>query len=38
MLIRTTDSLSNRTFEIVKWSLTAFSGLLTTGLIILLES
>lgn len=38
MLIRAIDRLSNRAFAAVKWLLTAFSGLLTTGLIIMLES
>jgi hypothetical protein len=38
MLIKAIDRLSNRTFEKVKWLLTALSGILTTSLIIMLES
>ena len=38
MLIKAIDRLSNRTFAKVKWLLTALSGILTTSLIIMLES
>jgi len=38
MLFKAIDQLSNRAFTKVKWLLTALSGVLTTGLIILLES
>jgi len=38
MLFKSIDQLSNRTFTKVKWLLTALSGALTTGLIIILES
>ncbi len=37
MLIKTIDRLSNRAFTKVKWLLTAFSGVLTAGLIVMLE-
>lgn len=38
MLIKTIDRLSKRAFARVKWLLTALSGILTTGLIVMLES
>jgi hypothetical protein len=38
MLIKAIDRLSNRTFAKVKWLLTALSGILTTSLIVMLES
>jgi hypothetical protein len=38
MLFRSIDQLSKRAFTRVKWLLTAISGALTTGLIIILES
>lgn len=38
MLIKKIDNLSNRAFTKVKWLLTALSGVLTTGLIVVLES
>ena len=38
MLIKTIDRLSDRAFEKVKWLLTALSGVLTTSLIVILES
>lgn len=38
MLSKKIDSLSQKAFNKVKWLLTAISGLLTTGLIIVLES
>jgi len=38
MLIKTIDRLSNRAFTKVKWLLTALSGVLTTSMIIMLES
>jgi hypothetical protein len=38
MLIKMIDNLSRRAFNRVKWILTAISGLLTTSLIIMLES
>ena len=38
MLSKSIDRLSNRAFKKVKWLLTALSGALTTGLIIILES
>ena len=38
MLIKMIDNLSNRAFAKVKWLLTALSGALTTGLIVVLES
>ena len=31
------NKLSNRMFAAIKWSLTAISGLLTTGFIVMLE-
>ena len=33
-----TGKINNKAFESIKWMLTALSGLLTTGLIIVLES
>ncbi len=38
MFIKAIDKLSNRTFAKVKWLLTALSGVLTTSLIVILES
>lgn len=38
MLIKTIDRLSNRAFAKIKWLLTAMSGVLTAGLIVMLES
>jgi hypothetical protein len=38
MISKTIDRLSNRAFAKVKWLLTALSGILTTGLIVVLES
>ena len=38
MLFKMIDNLSNRAFTKVKWLLTALSGMLTTSLIIVLES
>jgi hypothetical protein len=38
MLIKTIDRLSNRAFAKVKWLLTTLSGVLTAGLIFMLES
>ena len=38
MLFKSIDKLSNRAFAAVKWFMTAFSGLLTAGLIFMLES
>jgi len=38
MLIKMIDGLSRRAFNKVKWLLTAMSGLLTSGFIIILES
>jgi len=38
MLIKLIDNLSSRAFAKVKWLLTALSGLLTTSLIVMLES
>lgn len=38
MIFKTIDRLSNRAFAKVKWLLTALSGILTTGLIVVLES
>lgn len=38
MLIKAIDRLSNRAFAKIKWLLTALSGALTTGLIVVLES
>lgn len=32
------EKMSDRTFSAVKWALTAMSGLVTTGLILVLES
>jgi len=37
MFFTNLDKLSNRTFAAIKWTLTALSGLLTTGLIVILE-
>jgi len=33
-----TGKITNKTFASIKWMLTALSGLLTTGLIIVLET
>ena len=38
MLFKAIDRLSSNAFKKVKWLLTALSGALTTGLIIMLES
>lgn len=38
MLFKAIDRLSSRAFKRVKWLLTALSGALTTGVIIILES
>jgi hypothetical protein len=38
MLFKAIDRLSNRAFHAVKWFLTAVSGMLTTWLIIALET
>jgi hypothetical protein len=38
MLFKLIDQLSKSAFTRVKWLLTALSGVLTTGLIIILES
>lgn len=38
MFLKWTDNLSNRAFAAVKWILTVFSALMTTGLIVILES
>ena len=38
MLFKAIDQLGDRAFKKVKWLLTALSGVLTTGLIIVLES
>ncbi len=38
MITRMIDRLSKRAFEKVKWLLTALSGVLTTSLIVMLES
>ena len=38
MLIKVTNRLSNQAFTKVKWLLTALSGVLTTSLIVMLES
>ena len=38
MLFKWIDDLSKRAFNRVKWLLTALSGILTTSLIIMLES
>ena len=38
MLFKTIDKMSQRTFAKVKWLLTAFSGALTAGVIVVLES
>ena len=38
MLIKAIDRLSNQTFTKVKWLLTALSGVLTTSVIVMLES
>ena len=38
MLIKAIDRLNNRAFAKVKWLLTVLSGVLTTSLIIMLES
>ena len=38
MLFKMIDQMSRQAFARVKWLLTAFSGVLTAGLIIVLES
>ncbi len=38
MLFKMIDKMNHRAFARVKWLLTAFSGALTAGLIIVLES
>jgi hypothetical protein len=38
MLIKMIDNLSSRAFAKVKWLLTALSGVLTTSMIVMLES
>jgi len=38
MLFKVIDRLSHRAFARVKWLLTALSSVLTTGLIVMLES
>lgn len=38
MLFKMIDKMSHRTFARVKWLLTALSGALTAGLIVVLES
>jgi hypothetical protein len=38
MLFKMIDKMNRRTFARVKWLLTALSGALTTGLIVVLES
>ncbi len=38
MFSKLIDRLSSRAFAAIKWALTALSGLLTSGFIILLES
>lgn len=37
MFFKFVDKLGNKTFAMIKWFLTALSGLLTTGLIVMLE-
>ena len=37
MFYRVIDSLNNNGFALIKWALSAASGLLTTGLILMLE-
>jgi hypothetical protein len=37
MLFKLLDKLNNNTFSLFKWILTGLSGLLTTGLILMLE-
>jgi hypothetical protein len=37
MLFKLLDKLNNNTFSLIKWILTGLSGLLTTGLILMLE-
>jgi len=37
MLIRAIDSLNNRASDALKWFLMVLSGLLTSGLIVMLE-
>jgi len=32
------EKMSNRTFTAIKWALTAMSGVITTGLIMVLET
>jgi len=38
MLIKAIDRLSSRAFAKIKWLLTALSGVLTTSLIVMLET
>ena len=38
MLYKSADKLLGKTYSMLKWQLTVFSGVLTTGLIIFLES
>lgn len=38
MLLKSLDQLSKRTYVALKWLLTAVSGVITTGLILVLES
>ena len=38
MIFKAIDRLSRRAFVMVKWLLTALSGVLTAGLIVILES
>lgn len=37
MLFKLLDKLNSNTFSLIKWILTGLSGLLTTGLILMLE-
>ena len=38
MSFKSKNKLANKTYNAIKWQLTALSGALTTGLIIMLES
>ena len=38
VLFKSIDTMSRKTFAAIKWLLTAISGALTTGLIVILES
>ena len=38
MLFKSIDKLSKRTFAALKWLMTALSGVITTGVILILES